>query len=716
MKNTLHTRFFILAGIVILLLNIVFCSFVANAEPTEDELTSSGSDDKVDVLIGFFEPPGRFRQMIEAAGGDIYREFKIINVIAARLKPQAVEVLARNPVVRYIEPDELVYATELSASSSTQTIPWGINRVFGPEEYPFATWDFSKGEGIAVAVLDTGIDENHVDLPNLLGGVTTVDSTHWGADVHGHGTHVAGTIAALDNDYGVVGVVPLVGLYAVKVLDDSGIGATSAVAAGIEWAVLNEIPVINMSLGSSSSSTTLRDACNAAYNAGHLLISSAGNAGNVGGGGDNVSYPARHETVVAVASSTINDTRSSTSSTGPAVELIAPGNAILSTYPGDLYATASGTSMASPHVAGVAALIWAFNPHLTNVEIRSILRETAEDLGLPANHQGYGLVRADLAIAAIPEPPFSDLAITEVSARAEVIEGEIVEVTVRLENYGNQAITGDIGLILIEDYEQSVIESRNIEIDLAVGEFVDLYFLWDTAGKLPGIFSITAGHNFSDDNPDNDSGNILITIEDVEWDFTLTLAEGWNLLSLPQWADKIGFWERNIDAWLAFDNGVWVSSGDLKAELNNPVQSLFIKTNGFTEVRLKWLAENPEMTFAEKILNGGWNLIGTGMQADYSALLANVRFDGENTLTQLFAPNLFNSRKGEGFYLHWNIPLVNLLISGYDTGEEMYPLDGYWVYLRGDSLTYSTPVEGLFHKCSNRYPANSSFVMYDVMN
>jgi subtilisin len=341
-------------------------------------------------LVGFKNTPDP--GIITAAGGRVVRTFSIVPAAAVQMSPQAADALSRNPSISYVEPDYTVYA-------HSQTVPWGIDRVFGNETYSFPTWNTTKGSGIKVAILDTGIDENHQDL-KVAGGVTTVDATHWGDDGNGHGTHVAGTVAALDNTLGVVGVAPSVDLYAVKVLSDGGSGSVSSVVAGIEWAVAESIPILNMSLGSSSDSQTLRNACDAAYAAGHLIVSSAGNSGNPGGRGDNVGYPAKYESVIAVASSTVNDTRSSFSSTGPAVELIAPGSSILSTLPGNSYGTYSGTSMASPHVAGVAALTWAANTDLSNAQLRQILRDTAEDLGLSSNHQGYGLARADLAVKA----------------------------------------------------------------------------------------------------------------------------------------------------------------------------------------------------------------------------------------------------------------------------------------------------------------------------
>jgi subtilisin len=348
---------------------------------------------RIDMLIGFHWPPGTAEQaMVRGAGGDITHTFHLVPVIAASLPQSAVDVLLGHPGVRYVEP-------VIGVQAIWQSVPWNIERVFADEEYPFATWNTTRGEEVGVAVLDTGIDRYQIDL-NVRGGTSTIDGQPWGYDGHGHGTWVAGVIAALDNDVGVVGVAPLVELYAVRVLDDSGDGTDYSVVAGIEWAVDQGIRVLNMSFGADTHSQTLQDACDAAYAAGRLLVAAVGNSGNAEGTGDMVLYPARYDSVIAVAASDTSDNRASFSSTGPAVELIAPGFEIVTTDRGSRFDWKEGTSMASPHVAGTAVLAWAANPDLTNVQIRGILQETAEDLGLPPEHQGYGLVRPDLAVAA----------------------------------------------------------------------------------------------------------------------------------------------------------------------------------------------------------------------------------------------------------------------------------------------------------------------------
>ncbi len=363
------------------------------------DLQSYVQDGKIDLIIGFKDEYSfgllgevnrlQQRSAVQNLGGKIEHDFTIINALSARLPLQAVEALSQNSKVSFIEPNYQL--TILS-----QQVPWGIDRVFGPEEYPFATWEYSIGQGIGVAVLDTGIDKKHDDLPTLLGGVNFIDHTDWGVDDHGHGTHVAGTIAALDNDLGVVGLSPAVELYAVKVMDESGKGSYACLINGIEWVDQNNIPIMNMSLGGKSYSQALKDAVDAAYDNGVLLVAAAGNEGE---GTDNVLYPARFESVIAVSSADSNNDLLSTSSRGPSVELIAPGVNILSTLPGNKLSYASGTSMAAPHVVGSAALIWSADSNLSNEEVRNLLRQTAQDLGLPKDHQGYGLVRPGLAVA-----------------------------------------------------------------------------------------------------------------------------------------------------------------------------------------------------------------------------------------------------------------------------------------------------------------------------
>ncbi|UCD53440.1 MAG: S8 family peptidase, partial [Phycisphaerales bacterium] len=241
----------------------------------------------------------------------------------------------------------------------------------------------ATGAGIGVAILDTGIDGSHPDLDgNYAGGWDFVNDDADPSDDHYHGTHCAGIVAAEKDGTGVVGVAPEADLCALKVLSSSGSGYTSDIIAAIQWCVNNDVDVISMSLGSDYSNTAFEDACQAAYNAGIVLVAAAGNDYSRRGRSelDTVDYPGAYGSVIAVAATDSSKTKASFSSAGPDVELAAPGVSIKSTIPGD-YGVLSGTSMACPHVAGVVALVLEANPGMSNGAVRQLLRDTADDLG-----------------------------------------------------------------------------------------------------------------------------------------------------------------------------------------------------------------------------------------------------------------------------------------------------------------------------------------------
>jgi subtilisin len=267
------------------------------------------------------------------------------------------------------------------------------------------------GAGINVAVIDTGIDCGHPDLtPNCVYGINYVTKGQIPFDDHGHGTHVAGIIAARDNGSGVIGVAPEAALYAVKVLSASGSGSWSAVASGIVWATQNGMDVINMSLGGSSFSQALADAVKAASDNGVLVVSAAGNSGCC----NTVLYPAKLPESMAIAAVDQTDHWASFSSTGPELDVAAPGVSILSTVPTGTctlcdpsgYKKLSGTSMATPHVSGTGALLMSRG--FTNLDARAAIDGTAKDLGDPGFDTVFGFGRVD-ALAAVSGAPPDDV-------------------------------------------------------------------------------------------------------------------------------------------------------------------------------------------------------------------------------------------------------------------------------------------------------------------
>jgi len=355
------------------------------------------------VLIGFKDGTGpqaaeRRRHYVHERGGRVRRSYRHLPAAAAELSESQISRLRADPRVAYIEEDGEVHALDAELDNS-----WGVKHIGAGDVHPY-----NKGAGINVAIIDTGINLNHSDLA-VAGDVTFVDGTSTGNDDNGHGTHCAGIVAALDNDIGVVGVAPEASIYAVKVLNSSGSGYLSDVVAGIEWAIDNNMDIISMSLGTDYNYLTLRDACDNAYAAGILLVAAAGNDYSIRRGSerDTVDYPARYDSVIAVGATNDSDVKASWSSTGAALELAAPGVNIYSTYLGNGYTTKSGTSMACPHVAGVAALILVAG---SDSGVRTTLQDTADDLGDSDwdKWYGYGLVDAGEAAGAQAAPPAAD--------------------------------------------------------------------------------------------------------------------------------------------------------------------------------------------------------------------------------------------------------------------------------------------------------------------
>ncbi len=381
---------------------------------------------RVKVLIGFTRQPGPAQEaLVRGIGGTIRYSYHLVPAIAATVPEQAIEGLRRNPNVTAVELDGQVWAIDVELENA-----WGVEHIGASPVHDSG----NKGNGVSVAIIDSGIDYTHTDLDaNYAGGWDFVNDDSDPEDDYGHGTHVAGTVAAEDNDddLSVVGVAPEAMLYALKVLNADGFGNWSDIIAAVEWCVDPDNPdvdVANLSLGTSLNPGALAEAAFANAEAqGLVIVAAAGNSGNPPGRGDSVIYPAKWDSVIAVAATDQSDKRARWSSTGDQVELAAPGVAVYSTWPvgmttsphdpqpicyyGGCYKYGSGTSMSSPHVAGTAALVIASGitdsngDGYINDEVRQRLDETADDLGAVGRDPqfGFGLVDADEA--AVPPGP-----------------------------------------------------------------------------------------------------------------------------------------------------------------------------------------------------------------------------------------------------------------------------------------------------------------------
>lgn len=261
------------------------------------------------------------------------------------------------------------------------------------------------GKGIKVAVLDSGIDVDHRDLHVKGGYCSLVRECAIGVpydDDNGHGTHVAGIIAALANQTGIVGIAPSVDLYSIKALNSFGVGSTTSLIDGIDWALKHKIDILNLSITTEKDDPALEKALQKAYAQGMLIVGSGGNNGDQAD--RSVMYPAKYDSVIAVAAVKSNLEKLRKSAVGPEIDIAAPGELIFSTYPmkwdfedgkADGYMRLSGTSMATAHVTGILALYKERFPHLSNAELRELIAKTAKDLGTTGKDDvfGHGLVQ-----------------------------------------------------------------------------------------------------------------------------------------------------------------------------------------------------------------------------------------------------------------------------------------------------------------------------------
>jgi subtilisin len=271
-----------------------------------------------------------------------------------------------------------------------QVIPWGVSAIQAPK-----VWPQDQGESVKVGIVDTGIDGRHPDLrSNIEDGVNTVDSSNPFIDLNGHGTHVAGTAAAVNNSVGVTGVAPRASLFSLKAFAADGTAFLSDIAEAIDWAIDRNIRILNMSFGSRESSQVLHRAIKAANEEGVIMIASSGNAS------ESLDYPARHEEVLAVGAVNKNRRLASFSNFGRTLNYVEPGVDILSTWPvSPGYNSLSGTSMAVPHLTGICALLLSKAPELTAQQVKDILDRAAIRLpGISRLKQGQGAVTATRAL------------------------------------------------------------------------------------------------------------------------------------------------------------------------------------------------------------------------------------------------------------------------------------------------------------------------------
>lgn len=333
--------------------------------------------------------------------------------------------------IEVIEKDQRIQLTSSSSevenpTSTHSIVPWGVTATQASN----AQSQGISGDSIKIAILDTGVSTTHPDL-QITGGQTFVSGTTTYEDDNGHGTHVAGIINAMPNEFGIQGMAPNAQVYALKVLDADGTGYYSTVIEAIEWCVANGINIVSMSFGGAEYSEVVHQVIQeASAEYGILFVAAAGNNGN---GEEMESYPARYSEVISVGSLNESRTRSAFSSTGNELDLMAPGEQIWSTDLANTYSIRSGTSMAAPYVTGAAALIWSAERSMTADQVKDRLLNNAVPLG-DRHEYGAGFVQVSSSKNLPDESPSNPEPTGSVSQQDQAIRGLMRELMIMKKN------------------------------------------------------------------------------------------------------------------------------------------------------------------------------------------------------------------------------------------------------------------------------------------
>ncbi len=466
---------FALLWSLIFLLTLIAVFITASAPAIAGDAPDWAADELV-VVVRPGTLHAKARAIYHANGAVLLDRIPQINAHRIRVPAHALEnvqrALSHRPEVQYVEKN---YRLSLEAFPNDPGFQdqWHLPQIDAPQ-----AWDITRGvEGLIIAILDTGVDPDHPDLESkLVAGYNFYDGNTDTADVHGHGTAVAGAAAAVtDNDLGVAGVAWYPRIMPVRIASPQGYAYIWTIAQALVWAVDNGARVMNISFSGIAGSVFIQDAAIYVRSQGGLVVAAAGNCGCF-------DYTAENPYIVSVSATDPNDLIASFSSRGIYVDLAAPGVSILTTWNGGTYGSASGTSFSSPITAGVAALIMSVNPDLTPAEVEDILLATADDLG-PLGYDtsyGYGRVNAYQAVltaSGSSPPPDTTPPAAEITDPAHM-----------------QTVAGTL-TVTVDASDDRGVEMAALYIDGVrfADDLVAPYeFVWDTTAYANGQHTLTA--------------------------------------------------------------------------------------------------------------------------------------------------------------------------------------------------------------------------------
>lgn len=352
---------------------------------------------KNEVAVKFIRHPGEseLKKIASAINGKESEHHSNICVFKSKSLSthQLIDFFSKRKDVQYSEPHYLLLPNVIPNDTYYPKYQWNMPMIDMEK-----AWDISKGKNdVIVAIVDTGIDLKHPEFNGkLVTGYNVLNNSNNPMDDNGHGTHVAGIIAAKTNNReGVAGMTWNNSIMSVKGIGGDGSGSSLDIAKGIRWATDHGAKVINLSVGNYNPSQVLHDAITYAFSKDVVLISATGNDNS-----SQPSYPASYPEVLGVSAVDATGKRAEFSNFGASVDVVAPGVDIPSTYIDQDYAELSGTSMACPHVSGLAALILSINPSLKSQQVMNIIQNSAHDLGTAGRDDlyGYGLIDVPRAL------------------------------------------------------------------------------------------------------------------------------------------------------------------------------------------------------------------------------------------------------------------------------------------------------------------------------
>ena len=415
---------------------------------------------------------------LKAQGASELDEIAQIRVKRIKVPAQARErvkaALAKNPHIAFVEENHVAEPTAVPNDSSYGS-QWHLPKIQAPQG-----WDITTGAAsFPIAIIDSGVDADHPDLASkLMTGRNFLDGSVNTDDTHGHGTSVAGAAAAASNNgTGISGVAWASPIMPLQVFNSTTSALYSTIASAITWATDNGAKVINISMAGSTSSLTMENAINYAWNKGVIVVASAGNSSTSA-----PYYPAACKNVVSVSATTSSDLKASWSNFGATVDVAAPGASIYTTTKGGGYGSVNGTSFSSPITAGLVALIWSANPTLTNAEVVDILLQNTDDLGAVGFDESFAHGRINA---------FKSVSV----AKSFAPQPDLTAPTATITSPGNSAtVSGSVSfnVAALDDKAVAKVEFYLNGTLLGSDTTAPYSFAWNTAAAADGWHTLSA--------------------------------------------------------------------------------------------------------------------------------------------------------------------------------------------------------------------------------